>query len=128
MFMPMRTDCSKAANKAALTGRQRRQTPRYPCVASAVAVDVKSQARITGRTSELGHCGCYVDTISPFVAGTQVWMQITKEDASTCELVHFSAIAVVLYSTPGAGMGLLFTSMPSSEFVALNGWIAELQR
>jgi hypothetical protein len=77
--------------------------------------------------SELGHCGCYAETITPFVPGTQAWIQITKED-STGAVVHFSTRAMVLYSTPGAGMGLLFTSMPSSEFVALNGLIAELQR
>jgi len=125
-FMPMKTDCLKAANTVE-AGRQRRQTPRYSCVASAVVVDVRSRARIIGRTSELGHCGCYVDTINPFVAGTQVWIQITKEDSSG-PVVHFSTRAMVLYSTPGAGMGLLFTSMPSGDFVALNGLIAELQR
>ena len=75
----------------------------------------------------MGHCGCYVATVTPFVAGTQVWIQITKEDA-TGAVVRFSTRAMVLYSTPGAGMGLLFTSMPSGEFVALNGLIAELQR
>jgi hypothetical protein len=125
--MPMKTDCLKAANTVETAGGQRRQTPRYSCVASAVAVDVRSQARITGRMSELGHCGCYAETITPFVPGTQAWIQITKED-STGAVVHFSTRAMVLYSTPGAGMGLLFTSMPSSEFVALNGLIAELQR
>ena len=125
--MLMKTDCLKAANTVE-AGGQRRQTPRYSCVASAVAVDVRSQTRITGRTSELGHCGCYVDTINPFIAGTQVWIQITKEDASTRTVAQFSTRAVVLYATPGVGMGLLFTSMPSGEFVALNGLIAELQR
>ena len=56
-----------------------------------------------------------------------MWRHLHPEDA-TGAVVRFSTRAMVLYATPGAGMGLLFTSMPSNEFVALNGLIAELQR
>src|ERR1700730_1574424 len=110
-FMPMKTDCLKAAKVEAATGGQRRQTPRYSCVASAVAVDVRSQARVTGRASVLGRGGCYLETITPFPPGTRVWVRITKEDARS--VVHFATKAVVLYAKPGAGMGVTFTSIPS---------------
>jgi hypothetical protein len=122
--MPMKTDCLKAATTLEAAGGQRRQTPRYSCVASAVAVDVRSQARVTGRTSVLGRGGCYLETITPFPSGTRVWIRITKEDARS--VVHFATRAVVLYATPGAGMGVTFTSIPSGKSPVLDEWLAEL--
>src|ERR1700680_682681 len=51
---------------------ERRREPRFPFVASVEAVEPKSSAKILGRTSDISAGGCYVDTISPFSAGTTV--------------------------------------------------------
>src|SRR5579863_409824 len=51
---------------------ERRTQARYPFTAAAEVYDVHSQTRVTGRCSDLGLGGCYVDTLSPLVLGTVV--------------------------------------------------------
>src|SRR5947207_15785595 len=48
---------------------ERRTDVRYPFTAAAEAIELGSEARICGRTSDLGSSGCYIDTPSPFVIG-----------------------------------------------------------
>lgn len=110
-------DDSKKDHVAAV---DRRRFPRYSVAASAEATDVTSQTRINARISDLSREGCYVDTISPFVVDTDVYIQIAKDKAL------FSARARVLYSSVGMGMGLIFTAIEPADISILEKWIAEL--
>jgi hypothetical protein len=92
---------------------------RYPFTAAAEVLDVQSKVKATGRCADLSVGGCYVDTISPFSAGTPVHLRIERDDLT------FEAEAVVTYAHVQMGMGLAFTEIKREHQAALRSWIAE---
>jgi hypothetical protein len=100
--------------------RERRATPRYAFSASAEAVNVHADTRLSGRVSDLGRGGCFVDTINPFPVGAEIKIRIVKDNLS------FLALGKVLYATDGFGMGLGFTKVEPEKQTILNAWLAEL--
>ncbi len=101
-------------------GRERRICPRYSFTAEAEALDEQSSARMTARTSDISHGGCYVDTFCPFPRNTVVKLRILRDKASLV------AQAKVVYSKLGMGMGLCFTALEAANRRILESWIAEL--
>src|SRR2546428_8480000 len=73
-----------------------RDNPRYPFTAEAEVIELQSGTRITGRMSDLGREGCYVDKINPFPVGTIVKLRLRQ--------------AKVIYAQVGMWMGLFFTA------------------
>ena len=55
---------------------ERRRAPRHPFVAAAEVEDVAVGSRLPTRVSDLSVGGCYVDTVNPFPAGTEVRVKI----------------------------------------------------
>jgi hypothetical protein len=111
---PMQT-ASEAAN-----GPERRKAIRYPFTGAAEVMDVSSQTRVAGRTSDLGLGGCYVDTITPLSVGTLVRVRIKREQNT------FEAAATVVYAHVSMGMGLAFTEIKPEYQAVLRAWVAEL--
>jgi hypothetical protein len=111
---PMRT-ASETANSP-----ERRKAIRYPFTAAAEVMEVTSQTRVAGRTSDLGLGGCYVDTISPLAVGTIVRLRMKREQNT------FEATATVVYAHVSMGMGLAFTEIKPESQPVLRAWVAEL--
>lgn len=99
---------------------ERRRGPRYQFTAAVEMVDLESQMRIQARTSDLSGGGCYVDTTSPLPVDATLKMRLTKGNRS------FSVKAKVVYSLPGMGMGVAFTSADPEQVAVLKRWIGEL--
>lgn len=99
---------------------ERRKSKRYPITAGAVIMDLRSMARVTGRASDLGLGGCYIDVLTPLPVGTIV--RVTLENKQG----NFEADAVVSYSLQSMGMGLNFTAINPANDSLLSAWIAEL--
>ena len=78
------------------------------------------RTRLSGRVSDLGRGGCYVDTINPFPVGADVKIRIVKDNAS------FVAQARVLYASSGMGMGLAFTKIEPERLLVLEEWLREV--
>jgi hypothetical protein len=76
--------------------------------------------KLQARTSDLSGGGCYVDTTTPLAVDTTVKMRLTKDKRS------FTVEARVVYSLPGMGMGLAFTSADPGQVAVLKRWIGEL--
>jgi PilZ domain len=96
---------------------------RCPFVASAEVIDLSSQTRQTGRTSELGIGGCYIQAPDPFPNGTLVQLRIFREQGV------FETEAKVVYSRNArfdSGMGLAFQEMAPNQRSLLEGWLAEV--
>lgn len=106
---------------AGLAPRERRAHPRYPFSPGAEVIDVSSGARLSARISDIGRGGCYADSISPFVLGRNVKLSITKDTDS------FVALAKVVFSSGGMGMGLMFTSIETEQRWTLEKWLSELR-
>src|SRR6267154_4148671 len=99
---------------------ERRLAVRYPFTATAEIMDLRSNTRVTGRSSDLGLGGCYIDILSPFTAGSLVRVRLEREKKV------FEAMATVSYAQQSFGMGLAFTEVKPEHQVVLQSWIAEL--
>ncbi len=99
---------------------ENRAQVRYPFTAAAEIFEVRSQTRVTGRCSDLGAGGCYIDTLSPFAVGAVVRIRM-KYDTR-----EFEAAAVVAYTHVSMGMGLAFTEIKREHQAVLRSWIADL--
>ncbi len=109
---------SKSRGQA--SGKDRRVEPRFPVAAMAEAIDIKSHTRIGGRISDIGVGGCYFEVMSPFGAGAELQVRITRNEQT------LATSARVLYSTGGMGMGLLFTKVDPEQRNLLLRWVSEL--
>jgi hypothetical protein len=99
---------------------EKRAQVRYPFTAAAEIYELRSQTRVSGRCSDLGAGGCYIDTLSPFAVGAVVRIHM-KRDAR-----EFEAAAVVAYAHVSMGMGLAFTEIKREHKDVLRSWIADL--
>ena len=99
---------------------ERRIAQRYPCTAAAEVIDLKSKARVTGRCTDLGLGGCYVDTLAPFAVGAAVQIRLARDKR------EMEATGMVTYALVSMGMGLSFTEIKPEHQAVLKAWIAEL--
>ncbi len=99
---------------------ERRGGVRYPFTAAAEICELRSQARVSGRCSDLSPGGCYVDTLSPFAVGTIVKIRMERDQRT------FEGTAAVAYAHVSMGMGLTFTEIKPDHQLVLRAWIAEL--
>lgn len=98
----------------------RRKSVRFAVSATADMLELRTHTRLSGRASDLGAGGCYVDTVTPFPVGTSLMLNLTSENHS----VH--AKANVVYARMGMGMGLVFAEMTTKQKENLSGWLREL--
>jgi hypothetical protein len=110
----------KIASTSPVDPHERRKYVRHPFTATAEVVEIKSHARVSGRTSDLSLGGCYVDITSSFPAGSAVAMRITK-DTRSVELQ-----GVVVYSLLDMGMGVKFTFADPEQLRILEMWLGEI--
>jgi len=101
-------------------GPERRRAVRYPFTAAAEIIDLSSHARVTGRSSDLGLGGCYIDILSPFALGSAVLVRLEREKKV------FEAMAKVMYAQHSMGMGLAFIEVKPEHQAVLQAWVAEL--
>lgn len=99
---------------------ERRESVRFAVSASADMLELRTRTRLSGRASDLGAGGCYVDTVTPFPVGTSVVLNLTSENRN----VH--AMANVVYAHTGMGMGLAFAEMTPTQKANLSNWLREL--
>lgn len=99
---------------------KRRSVRRCPFVASAEVTDLASGARLSGRTSELGIGGCYIETLNPFSEGELVQLRILRDEGV------FETEAKVVYCHNNCGMGLAFRGMAPKQRLLLEDWLAEV--
>jgi PilZ domain-containing protein len=97
----------------------RRSADRYSFSAAAKIMELRSQALVTGRSSDLGLGGCYIDVISPFATDSIVRVRLEHE------MKVFEATAIVVYAQPSIGMGLTFRKIEPKNESILREWVAE---
>ncbi len=99
---------------------ERRKNPRFAFIAEAQVLEPKWKTVIAARTSDLSLGGCYVETINPFPPSTVVNLRLRKWDRT------FETQAMVIYATPGMGMGMEFLAVTQEQREVLEAWIREL--
>ncbi len=98
----------------------KRRATRYPLIAAVEIVELQSNARMRARTSDVSLIGCYVDTVNPLPAGTEVRVQLTHQDTI------FTALGVVAHLQQNMGMGVRFTEVELDQQAVLEKWLAGL--
>ena len=101
-------------------GSENRKQVRFPFTAAAKIYELRSQTRVSGRCSDLGAGGCYIDTLSPFAVGAVVRVRLERDTR------EIEASAVVAYAHVSMGMGLAFTEIKREHQDVLRSWIADL--
>jgi hypothetical protein len=99
---------------------ERRSHARHAFSCTAEVIELATEARISGRTSDLGIGGCYVDTINPLPVGTAVKLQLSHGNK------RFESQAAVIYAHARMGMGLAFTEVLPQDLEVLRAWLQEL--
>src|ERR1700730_7817907 len=92
---------------------ERRIAERHMFTAGAEVIELKSGARFSTRTTDLGPGGCFVDTVCPFPVGSKVRVTLQKSKTT------FQTAGTVVYSQMGLGMGIGFEDHDESQRVAL---------
>jgi PilZ domain-containing protein len=113
-------DLPESDSGSVLSPAERRRTERYPFSAAVELTEAQSGARVSGRTSDLGLGGCYIDMLNPFPIGTEVKVRILKGNES------FEAHAKVTFSQNGMGMGVAFTAAQPSQVRTFQKWMQEI--
>jgi PilZ domain len=101
-------------------GDERRKSERFAISATAEAQELRTRTHLSGRASDLGAGGCYIDTVTPFPVGTTLMLNLTSENHKV------RAKANVVYARAGMGMGLTFTEMTANQRENLSTWLGEL--
>ncbi len=97
---------------------ERRAAERHMFTAGAEVVELKSGARFSTRTTDLGPGGCFVDTTVPFPIGSIVRVTLNKGKTA------FETAGTVVYSQHGLGMGIAFSELSDEKRLELADWIA----
>ena len=98
-------------------GEERRRTVRYPFDATAEVSDENTKGTLAVRISEISLNGCYVETVSPFPAGTSLFLKVFSEGS------FFEAHATVAYAHPSKGMGVAFRELKPYFVGVLKKWL-----
>jgi len=101
---------------------ERRRSVRHTVSAVVQIVDMRSGTRLTTRASDLGLGGCYVDTLTPLPAGTEVRLALHRDNT----LIELTA--KIVYSHPGLGMGIAFIDATPEHRAALEEWLNSLSQ
>jgi len=99
---------------------ERRGVNRHPFSEAAEVIEVASGVRFSGRTTDLGLGGCFVDTIVPFSTGAKVHVRICKGEEK------LETDGKVAYSQAGLGMGIAFDALNAEQVEVLDAWLVEL--
>jgi len=98
----------------------RRNTQRAAIIADIEVTEVVSGTRLSARTSDVSITGCYVDTLNPTAAGTDIRVRLVHAGE------ELNVLARVVYLSPRLGMGIRFDeSMVTAERAILERWVAE---
>jgi PilZ domain len=101
--------------------QQTRRSPRFPFIAVAEIIHVKSGVQLGSRVAELSLNGCYVDMLNTVPIGSAVAIKIFAE--SEC----FMATAKVIYAHSNLGMGLAFEELSLKSGTILRRWLLEAE-
>jgi hypothetical protein len=95
-----------------------RDWPRYALTLVAEVSEPLSGKVLSARSSDVSRSGCYIDTLSPLPAQTQIQIRLRSGDDV------FETQARVVYVSAGLGMGIHWGTSPLEKDIAiLDGWL-----
>lgn len=98
---------------------ERRRAQRHDMVLAAEVVELPRGAKFHARTADISRTGCYIDTLNPVPAGSELRLRLTHHHEV------FEAPGRVVYVSPGLGMGIAFGVLEAEQRALLDHWLAE---
>src|SRR5258708_37989261 len=102
--------------------RNRRYSNRYPFAADAELLELQSESRLSGVTSDLSLGGCFVCARRTLEVGARVRGTLTHEGQQV------KMLAVVRVVKPQVGMGVEFLDIDRDSNATLLAWIENLRK
>ena len=100
---------------------ERRRAPRYRLIAAAEIVELRSNAILNAKTSDVSLVGCFMNTARSFPEGTRIRLKLTRDESS------FTSLGVVARLQP-MGMGVSFSEIKKEQLELLRQWLSESGR
>jgi len=100
---------------------ERRRAPRYQLVAAAEIMELRSNAVLNAKTSDVSLVGCFMNTARAFPEGTRIRLRLTMDDTS------FTSLGVVARLQP-MGMGVSFSEMKKEQSEVLRQWLLDASK
>ena len=98
----------------------RRIATRYPLILIAEITEIVSGTKSMARTADVSRTGCYLDTLKPAPKGAQIQLRLMRGEEV------FQAQALVMYASPGLGMGVRFNEpLMEIQLNILDRWLME---
>jgi hypothetical protein len=98
----------------------RRVATRYPLILIAEITEIVSGTKTMARTADVSRTGCYLDTRRPAPKGAQLQLRLLLGEEV------FQAQALVMYASPGLGMGVRFNEpLMEIQLNILDRWLME---
>lgn len=116
------SQCTIEKDRGFAISVQVHRSRRFPFVAGVQVTALDSDAQVAAHIEDLSLFGCFVETVTPFVAGTKVSIRISHNGTV------FVAQGRVAYSRDSAGMGIAFTSIEPRGVSTLDDWLTELRK
>ena len=99
---------------------ERRKAQRYSFVATTEFTDSSNATKHSGRVTEIGRNGCYVDILNMLPVGTLLNVRIS------CDEGTFETKAKILYVHDRIGMGIQFLDTSKDQLETLDSWLVKL--
>ena len=100
------------------SGMKRRLAHRFPFVALAELVEIKTGDRMAAQTTQLSSTGCYTGALNPFAEDTAIRVRISKDGKV------FESAGRVLHVHAEFGMGIVFEDVAPDQQRILDAWVA----
>lgn len=107
-------DNAQQGNAAA----NRRLAHRFPFVALAELVEIKTGERMAAQTTQLSSTGCYTGALNPFAEDTAIRVRLSKDGKV------FESAGRVLHVHAEFGMGIVFEDVAPDQQRVLDAWVA----
>ena len=115
-------DVPKLASAEPAEQTERREYTRVPVSVDVEIVDNKTGVRISGRATDFGVGGCYVDTLNTLPKGTPVELFLSWQGRT----LQMHALVSYAVRDRSIGMGLTFIGTSDQSGVSLLDWMAGL--
>ena len=104
---------------SATSRNERRRAPRYALVAMADLTDSDGAMLLSGKITEIGRNGCYVETLNALPVGTLLKVLVFRDQHT------FVTKGKIIYIHERDGMGVAFLDPPQDQLKILDSWLAE---
>jgi hypothetical protein len=102
-----------------LTTHERRRSPRYPLVADAEIIDLRSGIQLHAKTSNVSLLGCFMHAERSLPTGTKIGVQLKRHGTT------FTTRGLIVRTQP-MGMSVNFYNVNQNQQQVLLKWLAEI--